>query len=125
MFKVKSLRISWLLLLVSFGFMGCSSTAPSGDASGARQDEPVKTVSVRIDTMTCVEGCFNGVKRVLKKREGIEDVVLAPQKKEGEIDNSVVLVSYRGTLNKSEIERTVLGAGFDSIEFLDADSGTK
>lgn len=125
MFTVKSFRISILLLLVSFGLLGCSSTVPSRDTSRASQDESVKTVSVRIDTMTCVEGCFNGVRRVLKKREGIEDVVLAPQKKEGEIDNSVVLVSYRGTLNKSEIERTILGAGFDSIEFLDADSGTK
>lgn len=85
----------------------------------------VKTVSVKIDTMSCVEGCFHGIQGVLKKREGIVDVTLAPQKNtEGLIDNSVINISYRGDLDRMNIEKTILGAGFDGVEFVDPSEAT-
>lgn len=85
----------------------------------------VKTVSVKIDTMSCVEGCFNGIQGVLKKREGVVDVTLAPQKNtEGLIDNSVITISYRGELDRANIEKTILGAGFDGVEFVDNSAAT-
>lgn len=90
-----------------------SATTPAGE----------KTVSVKVNTMTCVAGCFNGIQTVLKKRPGIKDVKLAPQSNdEGQVDNSVILVSYQGELDRAEVERTIVGAGFESIEFLDADA---
>lgn len=85
----------------------------------------VKTVSVKIDTMSCVEGCFNGIQSVLKKREGVVDVALAPQKNtEGLIDNSVITISYRGELDRANIEKTILGAGFDGVEFVEPSEAT-
>jgi hypothetical protein len=79
----------------------------------------VHTVAIRINTMSCVEGCFNGIRSVIEKRDGIESVKLAPQKEEGLIDNSMIYVSYRGELDRKEIERLVIGAGFDGIEFIE------
>ncbi|MCU0718570.1 MAG: heavy-metal-associated domain-containing protein [Pirellula sp.] len=84
----------------------------------ATNESAVSEVGVRIDTMMCVEGCFNGVKELLEKRPGIEEVRLAPQKEEGTIDNSMVYIKHRGELDKAEMERLILGAGFDKIEFV-------
>lgn len=94
---------------------------PTPSAPGVLTPEgEVRLVSVKIDTMNCVEGCFNGIQSVLKKRTGIVDVTLAPQKdKEGLIDNSMITISYRGELDRANIEKTILGAGFDGVEFID------
>lgn len=94
---------------------------PSPSAPGSTADEgEVRSVSVKIDTMNCVEGCFNGIQAVLKKRAGVVDVTLAPQKDtEGLIDNSMITISYRGELDRANIEKTILGAGFDGVEFID------
>jgi copper chaperone CopZ len=84
-----------------------------------RQNGPaadVHTVAIRVKTMTCVAGCFNGIRTVIEKREGIESVKLAPQKEEDLIDNSLIYVSYRGELDRKEIERLVIGAG-DRLPF--------
>lgn len=92
------------------------STKPEGE---------IRLVSVKIDTMNCVEGCFHGIQAVLKKRTGVVDVTLAPQKDtEGLIDNSMITISYRGELDRANIEKTILGAGFDGVEFIDESKTT-
>lgn len=111
---------------------GCSSNPPvertstvassqndaSKESSAGSNEESVHEVAVKIDTMMCVEGCFNGIKTVLEKRPGIEEVRLAPQKEEGTIDNSMIYIKHRGELDKAEMERLILGAGFDKMEFV-------
>lgn len=126
-----SLRPALLLLAFACALIGCTpATAPTETATATatsseketRQDDSaadVHTVAIRVNTMTCVEGCFNGIRSVIEKRDGIESVKLAPQKEEGQIDNSMIYVSYRGELDRKEIERLVIGAGFDGIEFIE------
>lgn len=99
---------------------GAPNPTVHGEGPGVESPADQKTVSVKVNTMTCVAGCFNGIQTVLKKRPGIQEVKLAPQTNdEGNVDNSVIFITYKGDLDKAEIERTILGAGFDSIEFLD------
>lgn len=95
-----------------------ASTYVSKESAEATNEPAVSEVAVRIDTMMCVEGCFNSVKELLEKRPGIEEVRLAPQKEDGTIDNSMVYIKHRGELDKVEMERLILGAGFDKIEFV-------
>jgi copper chaperone CopZ len=95
-----------------------AATYVSKEVTEPTKEPAVSETGVRIDTMMCVEGCFNGVKELLEKRPGIEEVRLAPQKVEGTIDNSMVYVKHRGDLDKVEVERLILGAGFDKIEFV-------
>ncbi len=97
---------------------GCS---PQHETQPEAKMAETNTIPIKVNTMTCVEGCFNGIQKVLKKRPGIEEVKLAPQANdEGQVDNSVILVTYTGELDRNEVERTILGAGFDSIEFMEA-----
>jgi copper chaperone CopZ len=84
-----------------------------------KQEAAESQVGIRIGKMMCVEGCFHGVKELLEKRPGVTQVTLAPQKEEGTIDNSMIYVSYKGTLDRKEIERLILGAGFDNVEYVD------
>jgi copper chaperone CopZ len=126
-----SSRPAFLLMAFLCALSGCTpATTPKKTADMAaessekqtRQNGPaadVHTVAIRVKTMTCVAGCFNGIRTVIEKREGIESVKLAPQKEEDLIDNSLIYVSYRGELDRKEIERLVVGAGFDGIEFIE------
>ena len=95
-----------------------ASTYVSQKAAEVTNEPVISEVAVRIDTMMCVEGCFNSVKELLEKRPGIEEVRLAPQKEEGTIDNSMVYIKHRDELDVAEVERLILGAGFDKIEFV-------
>jgi hypothetical protein len=126
-----SLRPVFLLIAFLCALSGCTPATTPKDAvdkaaasseKETRQNDPaadVHTVAIRVNTMSCVEGCFNGIRSVIEKRDGIESVKLAPQKEEGLIDNSMIYVSYRGELDRKEIERLVIGAGFDGIEFIE------
>lgn len=96
-----------------------SSSASAADSSAPADVAMVSEVGVRIDTMMCVEGCFNSVKELLEKRQGIEEVRLAPQQEEGSIDNSMVYIKHRGELDRTEMERLILGAGFEKVEFVE------
>jgi copper chaperone CopZ len=113
-----------VLFFLAIGILngsGCGSSSQNAYQSEPPVSElPVQQIPVRVHTMTCVNGCFNGIKSVLEKRSGIEDVSLVPQKTADEIDDSTIIVSYRGNLNRKEIERTILGAGFERIEFLES-----
>ncbi|MCE3018633.1 MAG: heavy-metal-associated domain-containing protein [Pirellula sp.] len=126
-----SSRLAFWFLASAFALSGCTSetgqkevaiaTAMPSEMETHQNDHAaeVHTVALRVNTMSCVEGCFNGIRSVIEKRDGIESVTLAPQKEEGLIDNSMIYVSYRGELDRKEIERLVIGAGFDGIEFIE------
>ncbi|MCU0711288.1 MAG: heavy-metal-associated domain-containing protein [Pirellula sp.] len=120
---------SMLLAGCSSNTTAVSSTVPaindqspnnnvSAESSSNDNNDAVHEVAVKIDTMMCIEGCFNGIKTVLEKRPGIEGVRLAPQKEEGTIDNSMIYIKHRGVLDTTEMERLILGAGFEKIEFV-------
>ena len=94
------------------------ATYVSQESAEVSSELAVNEVAVRIDTMMCVEGCFNSVKELLEKRKGIEEVRLAPQKEEGTIDNSMIYIKHLGELDKAEMERLILGAGFEKMEFV-------
>ena len=124
-----SFPILGLVVLVCMVSTGCEPNSPL--ESVATETKPgatyvsqesvelaVNEVAVRIDTMMCVEGCFNSVKELLEKRPGIMEVRLAPQKEEGTIDNSMIYIKHRGELDKAEMERLILGAGFEKMEFV-------
>jgi copper chaperone CopZ len=120
-------RISVACLLavsVFASILGCepATNRPSGQVSSQStgQDSSEGRVGIRINTMMCVDGCFQGVKELLEKRPGVTEVTLAPQKVEGTIDNSMIFVSYKGQLDRKEMERLILGAGFEKIEFVDS-----
>jgi copper chaperone CopZ len=126
-----SSRPAFLLLAFIGAVSGCTpATTPIETATATAvpsekktlqdvQNADVHTVAIRVNTMSCIEGCFNGIRSVIEKRDGIESVKLAPQKEEGLIDNSMIYVSYRGDLDRKEIERLIIGAGFDGIEFIE------
>ena len=126
-----SSRPAFLLLAFIGAVSGCTpATTPIETATATAvpsekktlqdvHNADVHTVAIRVNTMSCIEGCFNGIRSVIEKRDGIESVKLAPQKEEGLIDNSMIYVSYRGDLDRKEIERLIIGAGFDGIEFIE------
>lgn len=134
--RIASFPQAWLVVVACIFSFGCEpSVTPELVATGKKSGETYvsqetaaspdesapKEVAVRIDTMMCVAGCFNSVKELLEKRPGIVEVRLAPQKEEGTIDNSMIYIKHRGELDKAEMERLILGAGFDKMEFVKQD----
>jgi copper chaperone CopZ len=115
-----SFPILGLVVLVCMVSTGCepNATYVSQESAEASVEPAVNEVAVSIDTMMCVEGCFNSVKELLEKRPGIMEVRLAPQKEEGTIDNSMIYIKHLGELDKAEMERLILGAGFKKMEFV-------
>lgn len=53
------------------------------------------TMTLAVPEMHCEFSCFPRVKETLEKSDAIEQVVLAPQKEEGSIDNRQVIVHYK------------------------------
>ena len=79
----------------------------------------VRTVSVTVTGMMCPHGCYPGVKSVIEKKNDVASIELTPQQKEDVIDNPVILVKYRGELNKEATTQALLEAGFEKVEFSD------
>lgn len=78
-----------------------------------------KTVAVTVTGMMCPHGCYPEVKSLISKKNDIESIELTPQKEKDVIDNPVILVKYRGELNKEETTKAILGAGFEKVEYTD------
>ena len=76
-----------------------------------------KTVAVTVTGMMCPHGCYPEVKSLISKKNDIESFELTPQKEKNVIDNPVILVKYRGELNKEETTKAILGAGFEKVEY--------
>jgi copper chaperone CopZ len=79
----------------------------------------VRTVAVRVTGMMCPHGCYPGVKSVIEKKNDVASIELTPQQKEDVIDNPVILVKYRGELNKEATTKAILEAGFEKVEYND------
>ena len=79
----------------------------------------VRTVAVTVTGMMCPHGCYPGVKSVIEKKNDVASIELTPQQKEDVIDNPVILVKYRGELNKDATTKAILEAGFEKVEYND------
>jgi copper chaperone CopZ len=79
----------------------------------------VKTVAVTVTGMMCPHGCFPEVKKLIASSNKTESIELTPQEKEDTINNPVVLVKYRGELNKDATTKAILEAGFEKVEYAD------
>jgi hypothetical protein len=77
------------------------------------------TVAVTVTGMMCPHGCYPGVKSVIEKKNDVASIELTPQQKEDVIDNPVILVKYRGELDKEATTKAILEAGFEKVEYND------
>ncbi len=109
-------------------FVGCSSepnkiTSPSdkpvvvSPESDPAETAEVKMVAVKVTGMMCPHGCYPEVKSLITKKNDIESIELTPQEKKDVIDNPVILVKYRGVLNKEETTKAIIEAGFEKVEY--------
>ncbi len=111
-------------------FVGCNSE-PNKIASPS--DKPVvvspesdnaetaefKTVAVTVTGMMCPHGCYPEVKSLITKKNDVESIELTPQREKDVIDNPVILVKYRGVLNKEDTTKAIIEAGFEKVEYTD------
>ena len=95
------------------------SLNPAVTVADKDSDADVRTVAVTVTGMMCPHGCYPGVKSVIEKKNDVASIELTPQQKEDVIDNPVILVKYRGELNKDETTKAILEAGFEKVEYKD------
>ena len=115
-------------------FVGCNPEANNVDSTSATSivtDSPFETasesseaaeskmVAVTVTGMMCPHGCYPEVKSLIAKKNDIESIELTPQKEKDVIDNPVILVKYRGELDKEATTKAILGAGFAKVEYSD------
>ena len=120
------------LLAFVLAFVGCNSAVdqvasnsqtldiaetPAVVGSNSSNSTVSKTVAVAVTGMMCPHGCYPEVKSLISKKNDIESFELTPQKEKNVIDNPVILVRYRGELNKEETTKAILGAGFEKVEY--------
>jgi len=79
----------------------------------------LKTVSITVTGMMCPHGCYPEVKSLIAKKNDIESIELAPQITKDAIDNPIVLVKYRGILDKDGTTKAIMDAGFEKVDFVD------
>ena len=79
----------------------------------------IKTVAVTVTGMMCPQGCFPEVQKLIASSNETESIELTPQEKKDAINNPVVLVKYRGELNKEATTKAILEAGFEKVEYAD------
>ncbi len=91
------------------------STVADKDSDAA----DVRTVAVTVTGMMCPHGCYPGVKSMIETKNDVASIELTPQQKEDVIDNPVILVKYRGELNKDATTKAILEAGFEKVEYND------
>lgn len=103
------------------GLVGCNdpkSQLPSERLARSpvvsNESEETKTVSFKVDGMTCPSGCYPTVKSAIAKQKGVVDVELAPQKEKDVIDNPIVFVKYKGKLDLESTFKAISRAGFEA-----------
>ena len=95
------------------------TNAPNVTASESTEAAESKMVAVTVTGMMCPHGCYPQVKSLIAKKNDIESIELIPQKEKDVIDNPVILVKYRGELDKEATTKAILGAGFEKVEYSD------
>ena len=118
-----------LIVVLLLGFVGCNSNPDevaarslknaSQPKESAQSNEPaeVKTVAVKVTGMMCPHVCYPQVKSLISKTNNVESIELTPQLKADVIDNPVILVKYRGALDKDATTKALIEAGFEQVEF--------
>jgi len=92
-----------------------SPTAPtSGTTAAALAPASVTLVSMKVAEMHCPFGCYPTVEKALAKVSGVSSVKLAEQKKEGTIDNPVVLVEVDSNFDPKAAIAALDKVGFAS-----------
>ena len=86
----------------------------SGSTATSMVPANVKLVSMKVEDMHCPLGCYPTVEKALAKVAGVSSVKLAEQKKEGTIDNPVVLVQVDGNFDPSAAIAALDKVGFAS-----------
>ncbi len=117
-------------IALSVMFVGCDQQAcnvqgPSAvvrsetnpETSNASEVAETKLISVKVTGMMCPHSCFKDIKSLISKTNDVESIELTPQKEADVIDNPVVLVRYRGELQKEATTKAILAAGFDNVEY--------
>ena len=115
--------ICLILALTPTIMVGCGSadgpvrsSAPESESaspgSGQADGQTGQLVSLRIPTMHCTLSCWPKIKEELEKHEGVAEVTLAEQAKEGELDNPVVHVRTDGTFDSKKAIDALAKAGF-------------
>ena len=77
-----------------------STASESGSTPMVASYSAGDAAKLAIPKMHCPFGCFPAAKDALKKIDGISDVTLVQQKKEGVIDDRRVVVTFDGTVDK-------------------------
>lgn len=96
--------------------VSADSAIPFTDSS---ETAAVKTVAVTVTGMMCPHGCFPEVQKLIASSNETESIELTPQEEKDTINNPVVLVKYRGELNKEATTKAILEAGFEKVEYAD------
>ena len=86
----------------------------SGSTATSMVPANVKLVSMKVEDMHCPLGCYPTVEKALAKVAGVSSVKLAEQKKDGTIDNPVVLVQVDGNFDPTAAIAALDKVGFAS-----------
>lgn len=117
--------ISLSVMFVGCDQQACSLSSPSAvvqsetnpPSSSASELAETKLISVKVTGMMCPHSCFKDIKSLISKTNDVESIELTPQKEADVIDNPVVLVRYRGELQKEATTKAILAAGFENVEY--------
>jgi hypothetical protein len=94
-----------------------SHTKTKHSSQPAPSVDQTKTVAIKITGMMCQASCFADVKMLMEKHNKIESIELVEQQDSNLIDRPIVVVQYRGTLDREAITKAMLGAGFKNVEY--------
>ena len=118
-----------MALVSLLAFVGCNSakqdavtTSVESSASNVQESRTaesteVKTVAVKVTGMMCPHGCYPQVKSLITKQNTVESIELTPQIQKDVIDNPVVLVKYRGKIDREATTKAIIEAGFEKVEY--------
>ena len=104
-----------LIIVLFLSFIGCNSNPK--ESAQTNETSAVKTVAVKVTGMMCPQNCYPQVKSLISKTNNVESIELTPQLKADVIDNPVILVKYRGKLDKDATAKALIEAGFEKVEF--------
>jgi len=119
------MRFGLFLLLPMVALFGCSGPKTAENVSSsanpilAKESRELKQVAVKVTGMMCPHACYPEVESLIGKQKEVDSIELTPQKEKDKIDNPVVLVKFHGELDKAAITRSLMGAGFTAVEYID------
>lgn len=100
-------------VLAAFGIMTAIATRPLPPASDVPAGaEVTETMVLAVPEMMCQYSCFPAIKKTLEKSPMVDEVTLAAQKKDDEIDNRQVVVTYKPGFDVDRAIQALEAAGF-------------